>query len=111
MNTGIDSIKPLSSSLVSKYVSGSTKKSTKKAAAKKSTKTYLSAWVDKDEAKALRDKLVAEGKYAKGEVKLTSYRFKNGKDNTDGYLARVVEADKKAVAKKPAVKKAKKPAE
>lgn len=49
----------------------------------------ISQWMDVAEAKALVKSLVAEGKYAKGQVKLSSYRWKDLKDHDKGYLARV----------------------
>lgn len=49
----------------------------------------ISQWMDAAEAKALVKSLVAEGKYAKGQVKLSSYRWKDLKDHDKGYLARV----------------------
>lgn len=49
----------------------------------------ISQWMDVAEAKALVKSLVAKGKYAKGQVKLSSYRWKDLKDHDKGYLARV----------------------
>lgn len=49
----------------------------------------ISAWIAKEEAQALVKTLIAEGKYQKGEVKLSSYRWADPKDHSKGYLARV----------------------
>jgi hypothetical protein len=49
----------------------------------------ISPWMDKAEAQALVKKLIADGKYAKGQVKCSSYRWRDVKDHSKGYLARV----------------------
>lgn len=49
----------------------------------------ISQWMDKAEAQALVKTLIAEGKYAKGQLKLSSYRWVDPKDHSKGYLARV----------------------
>lgn len=49
----------------------------------------ISQWMDVADAKALVKSLIEQGKYAKGQVKLSSYRWKDLKDHDKGYLARV----------------------
>jgi heat shock protein HslJ len=70
-------------------------------------------WIDAAEAKAKKAELIANGTYAKGQVTLSSYRWKDIKDHSKGYIARVmVDAEvakaEDVVAKKVAKKKLKK---
>lgn len=48
------------------------------------------SWLKIDEARAKRDALIADGTFKKGEVKLSSYRWVNPKDHSQGYMARVM---------------------
>lgn len=49
----------------------------------------VSTWIDPSEAKALRKQLIESG-LDKSQVKLSSYRWKDLKDHSKGYLARVM---------------------
>lgn len=52
---------------------------------KKGTET----WISTEECRRIRDEAVRVGRYAKGQIGLTSQKFTNGKDKSGGYSARV----------------------
>lgn len=49
----------------------------------------VSAWINVNEAKALRNELIAQG-LDKKQVKLSSYRWADLKDHDKGYICRVL---------------------
>lgn len=53
------------------------------------TYSYITNWLPKDEAQAMVKSLIAEGKFKKGQIKLSSYRWADLKDHSKGYVARV----------------------
>lgn len=52
----------------------------------------ITAWIPTDEATATIKGIIADesNDIKKGEIKKSSYRFKNGKDKTDGYICKVL---------------------
>lgn len=50
----------------------------------------VSTWINTNEAKALRGRLIAEGVYTKEQIKLSSYRWVDLKDHSKGYMCRVM---------------------
>lgn len=46
-------------------------------------------WLPTKECRIIRDEALKSGRYAKGQIDLTSQKFTNGKNKADGYLARV----------------------
>lgn len=50
---------------------------------------YITNWIKKEEAQAKVKELIANGTYAKGQIKLSSYRWADLKDHTKGYVARI----------------------
>ena len=59
--------------------------STAKYAIKKGTER----WLPTEECRIIRDEALKSGRYAKGQIGLTSQKFTNGKNKADGYSARV----------------------
>lgn len=55
------------------------------------TKTaHITNWVTLEEASAMIKRMLDEGKYTKGQIKRSSYRFADNKDRSKGYLCRVL---------------------
>lgn len=54
--------------------------------------TFVAAtnWIDSNEAKNMRKALIANGQFTKDQIKLSSYRWKDTKDHSKGYLAKVL---------------------
>lgn len=50
---------------------------------------YITNWIKKEEAQAKVKELIANGTYAKGQIKLSSYRWADLKDHSKGYVARI----------------------
>lgn len=50
----------------------------------------LTGWIRKEDAQVMVKTLIAEGKYQKGQIKLSSYRWADLNDHSKGYLARVM---------------------
>ena len=46
-------------------------------------------WLPTEECRIIRDEALKSGRYAKGQIGLTSQKFTNGKNKADGYSARV----------------------
>lgn len=51
--------------------------------------SYITTWLPKEDAQTMVKSLISEGKYKKGEIKLSSYRWADLKDHSKGYVARV----------------------
>ena len=51
--------------------------------------SYITTWLPKEDAQAMVKSLISEGKFKKGEIKLSSYRWADLKDHSKGYVARV----------------------
>lgn len=51
--------------------------------------SYITNWISKADAQAMVKSLINEGKFKKGEIKLSSYRWADLNDHSKGYLARV----------------------
>lgn len=51
--------------------------------------SYITNWLPKEEAQAKVKELIDNGTYAKGQIKLSSYRWADLKDHSKGYVARV----------------------
>lgn len=51
---------------------------------------YISEWLPVDECKAKIEKLIAKKLYTKEQLNLSSFRFANNKDKSEGYMARVM---------------------
>lgn len=51
---------------------------------------FLTSYKPASEVRAMYKNLIAIGKYTKKEIKVSSLKFANGKDKTDGYLARLI---------------------
>lgn len=51
--------------------------------------SYITNWLPKEDAQSMVKSLIAEGKFKKGEIKLSSYRWADLKDHSKGYVARV----------------------
>lgn len=51
--------------------------------------SYITNWLPKEDAQAMVKSLISEGKFKKGEIKLSSYRWADLKDHSKGYVARV----------------------
>lgn len=50
---------------------------------------YITNWIKKEEAQSKVKELIANGTYAKGQIKLSSYRWADLKDHSKGYVARI----------------------
>lgn len=50
----------------------------------------VTTWINVNEAKAIKAKLIAEGKVDKKNIALSSYRWADLKDKTKGYICRVM---------------------
>lgn len=50
----------------------------------------ITGWIRKEDAQAQVKALIAEGKYQKGQIKLSSYRWADLNDHSKGYLARIM---------------------
>lgn len=53
------------------------------------TYSYITNWLPKEDAQSMVKALINEGKFKKGEIKLSSYRWADIKDHSKGYVARV----------------------
>lgn len=51
---------------------------------------YISEWLPVDQCKAKIEKLIAKKLYTKEQLNLSSFRFANNKDKSEGYMARVM---------------------
>lgn len=51
---------------------------------------YISEWLPVSECKAKIEKLIAKKLYTKEQLNLSSFRFANNKDKSEGYMARVM---------------------
>lgn len=60
---------------------------------------FLTSWKPAPEVRAMYKNLIATGKYTKDEIKVSSLKFANGKDKTDGYVGRLILVSKEIDSK------------